>query len=87
MDCLDRTNVVQSEIAKSVLTQQMREAHILELKEFLDEKEEFYALFRNGLDVDVLWNGNELNVVWADHADAISMGYSGTGALKTDYTR
>jgi hypothetical protein len=25
--------------------------------------------------------------VWADNADAISMGYSGTGALKTDYTR
>lgn len=28
---------------------------------------------------------NEL--VWADNADAVSMVYSGTGALKTDYTR
>jgi hypothetical protein len=26
-------------------------------------------------------------VVWADHADALSMQYSGTGALKTDFTR
>ena len=26
-------------------------------------------------------------IVWADHADAISMQYSGTGALKTDFTR
>lgn len=25
--------------------------------------------------------------VWADHADAISKAYSGTGALKTDFTR
>lgn len=25
--------------------------------------------------------------VWADHADIISIQYSGTGALKTDFTR
>ncbi|KAI8607196.1 hypothetical protein BC830DRAFT_1159330, partial [Chytriomyces sp. MP71] len=25
--------------------------------------------------------------LWADHADAISLVYSGTGALKTDFTR
>ena len=25
--------------------------------------------------------------VWADHADMISIQYSGTGALKTDFTR
>jgi hypothetical protein len=25
--------------------------------------------------------------VWADNADAVSFTYSGTGALKTDYTR
>ena len=25
--------------------------------------------------------------LWADHADVISTQYSGTGALKTDYTR
>lgn len=26
-------------------------------------------------------------IVWSDHADAISKAYSGTGALKTDFTR
>lgn len=26
-------------------------------------------------------------VVWADNADVVSKAYSGTGALKTDYTR
>ena len=26
-------------------------------------------------------------VVWSEHADAISKAYSGTGALKTDFTR
>jgi hypothetical protein len=25
--------------------------------------------------------------VWADNADGLSIPYSGTGALKTDYTR
>ena len=28
-----------------------------------------------------------LILVWADHANLISTAYSGTGALKTDYTR
>jgi hypothetical protein len=28
-----------------------------------------------------------LRSVWADHADYISKAYSGTGALKTDFTR
>ena len=26
-------------------------------------------------------------LVWTDHADQISIAYSGTGALKTDFTR
>ena len=30
---------------------------------------------------------NLLKNVWADHADMISIQYSGTGALKTDFTR
>ena len=27
------------------------------------------------------------SVVWADHGDTVSRAYSGTGALKADYTR
>ena len=30
---------------------------------------------------------NFVCVVWSEHADAISKAYSGTGALKTDFTR
>lgn len=69
IDCLDRTNVVQSVIAKQKLVQQLQELGIITNNvsfPFLDH------MFQN---------------VWADNADAISMQYSGTGALKTDYTR
>ena len=38
----------------------------------IDEKGQFENLLKN---------------VWADHADMISIQYSGTGALKTDFTR
>ncbi|CAG8548769.1 2260_t:CDS:10 [Paraglomus brasilianum] len=72
MDCLDRTNVVQSTIAKWVLTQQLRAIGVLSNKERIDEVLEFMHLFRN---------------TWADNADVVSLAYSGTGALKTDFTR
>jgi hypothetical protein len=72
MDCLDRTNVVQSALAKWVLNNQLREIGILSVKESVDEHLNFLDLFRN---------------VWADNADTVSKAYSGTGALKTDYTR
>ncbi|KAI5478928.1 inositol/phosphatidylinositol phosphatase [Pseudohyphozyma bogoriensis] len=72
MDCLDRTNVVQSALAKWVLNNQLREAGVLSVKESIEEHPAFLSLFRN---------------VWADNADVVSKAYSGTGALKTDYTR
>ncbi|CAG8525576.1 10094_t:CDS:10 [Acaulospora morrowiae] len=72
MDCLDRTNVVQSTFAKWMLTQQLREVGVLSNRERIDENINFMDLFRN---------------VWADNADAVSFSYSGTGALKTDFTR
>ena len=72
MDCLDRTNVVQSEVAKLFLTQQMRQAGILAATEMLEGATSFMKVYKN---------------IWADHADAISLQYSGTGALKTDFTR
>ncbi|CAG8433542.1 6294_t:CDS:10 [Diversispora eburnea] len=72
MDCLDRTNVVQSTLAKWMLTQQLREVGVLSNKEKIDEITSFMDLFRN---------------VWADNADAVSLPYAGTGAQKTDFTR
>ncbi|CAO3590086.1 unnamed protein product [Absidia cylindrospora] len=72
MDCLDRTNVVQSSLAKWVLTEQLRELGILDAKDELNNSSSFMTGFRN---------------VWADNADRVSCMYSGTGALKTDFTR
>jgi len=72
MDCLDRTNVVQSTLARHVLNQQLREIKVLDVNEKVEEHEDFMTSFRN---------------IWADNADAVSFTYSGTGALKTDFTR
>ncbi|GAA5975561.1 hypothetical protein JCM11641_003534 [Rhodosporidiobolus odoratus] len=72
MDCLDRTNVVQSALGKWVLNNQLRQVGVLSVKESVEEHSVFLSLFRN---------------VWADNADTVSRAYSGTGALKTDYTR
>lgn len=74
MDCLDRTNVVQSTLGRWVLTYQLRKAGVLKEQEWVDDPKNssFMYLFRN---------------VWADHADGVSKAYSGTGALKTDFTR
>lgn len=75
MDCLDRTNVVQSTLGRWVLQNQLTKAHYLSQGnttpwEFLDPG--FNLFFQS---------------FWADNADAVSCAYSGTGALKTDYTR
>lgn len=72
MDCLDRTNVVQSALARWVLTRQMRALGIIGPTETTAQFEQFESLFRN---------------VWADNANTVSVSYSGTGALKTDFTR
>lgn len=72
MDCLDRTNVVQSMLGRWALTQQFQDLGILQPGEKASDDAAFEMLFRN---------------VWADNADVVSRSYSGTGALKTDFTR
>lgn len=72
MDCLDRTNVVQSMLARWTLTRQLIDAGVLQPGEDATDDSEFKNLFRN---------------IWADNADVVSRSYSGTGALKTDFTR
>ncbi|OJD19937.1 hypothetical protein AJ78_00131 [Emergomyces pasteurianus Ep9510] len=72
MDCLDRTNVVQSMLARWTLTRQLVDAGVLQPGESASSDPEFEFLFRN---------------MWADNADVVSKSYSGTGALKTDFTR
>lgn len=69
IDCLDRTNVVQSMLAKRALVDALGKMGILRR---LEDHPSYEQLFKN---------------VWADNADIISTQYSGTGALKTDFTR
>ena len=47
MDCLDRTNVSQSALGKWALTQQLRSAGVLSVKETIEDHPEFMAIFRN----------------------------------------
>jgi hypothetical protein len=72
MDCLDRTGVVQTMLGRFVLTRMLIDVGILREGESPEDDQAFNHLFRN---------------MWADNADVVSKSYSGTGALKTDYTR
>ncbi|KTW25812.1 uncharacterized protein T551_03648 [Pneumocystis jirovecii RU7] len=72
IDCLDRTNVIQSALARWMLTKQLRDIFVFNKNENIENYPELDNLFRN---------------MWADNADFISISYSGTGALKTDFTR
>lgn len=73
MDCLDRTNVVQSMLARYTLNRMFHDLGILSRdQDFKTADPQFEFLFRN---------------IWADNADVVSKSYSGTGALKTDFTR
>ena len=72
MDCLDRTNVIQSMLARWTLTRQLIDAGVLQRGQSASDDQAFEHLFRN---------------IWADNADVVSKSYSGTGALKTDFTR
>lgn len=48
MDCLDRTNVVQSEIAQFILEDQLKRIGILGALQHLADLSEFDSVFKNG---------------------------------------
>uniref|UniRef100_A0AC34PZC8 SAC domain-containing protein n=1 Tax=Panagrolaimus sp. JU765 TaxID=591449 RepID=A0AC34PZC8_9BILA len=73
MDCLDRTNVVQSMVAKEALKQQLHYLGIIDSStRSVDDLTDFSHIFKN---------------LWADNGDECSKQYAGTGALKADFTR
>lgn len=73
MDNLDRTNVVQSLFARRALLLALAVNTTESSFNVLDSPyPSFEKAFKN---------------VWADNADAVSIMYAGTGALKTDFTR
>lgn len=73
IDCLDRTNVVQSMLARRSLQKTLEKLGILHPSQKIESASPNFELI--------------FKAVWADNADMISMQYSGTGALKTDFTR
>lgn len=72
MDCLDRTNVVQSVLAHWVLQEEFKSVGLTDDTNLWESDKNLLFEFQN---------------FWADNADAVSVAYSGTGALKTDFTR
>lgn len=72
IDSLDRTNVVQSMIAKKVLESQLQRSRFIRQGASLEDYPDIFHIFKN---------------TWADNADALSVQYAGTPALKTDFTR
>lgn len=68
LDCLDRTNVVQTLFAKYSIEQYFRAIGSSRIV----DSEPFTSVF---------------NSLWADNGDWLSMIYTGTGALKSSYTR
>lgn len=76
MDNLDRTNVVQSLLARRAAL------HAVPGAWEATERSGCSVLTSPFADFERVFNG-----AWADNADAVSMLYAGTGALKTDFTR
>ncbi|XP_040577008.1 phosphatidylinositol-3-phosphatase SAC1-A [Lepeophtheirus salmonis] len=72
MDCLDRTNVVQSLLATEHINSVLKRTKVFDKHDSILNYSTFQSLYKNA---------------WADHANLISIQYSGTGALKTDFTR
>lgn len=75
MDCLDRTNVVQSVISRQVAHKQLFKMGIQGPPRG-DPFEVFYGLLED-----------TFREAWTNNANVISILYTGTPALKTDFTR
>lgn len=90
IDSLDRTNVVQSLVAKVILEKQLLLIHPNAARHFSQYDNAHSVVRRDGsislVDFDAYLFQNFQNI-WANNADALSLQYSGTPAMKTDYTR
>eukprot|EP00013_Stygamoeba_regulata_P022358 CAMPEP_0177648260 /NCGR_PEP_ID=MMETSP0447-20121125/10736_1 /TAXON_ID=0 /ORGANISM="Stygamoeba regulata, Strain BSH-02190019" /LENGTH=588 /DNA_ID=CAMNT_0019150895 /DNA_START=40 /DNA_END=1806 /DNA_ORIENTATION=+ len=76
MDNLDRTNVVQTMFAREALARQLHDAGLID-----------DTAYSNGVSASLPALEAKFKHMWADNADMISLQYSGTGALKNDFTR
>lgn len=92
IDCLDRTNVVQSMLANRSLNAVLQKLGILQAGQIVERASpNFEYIFKGVSCIHIYLIKMNLFLVsiqvWADNADVISLQYSGTGALKTDFTR
>jgi len=78
MDCLDRTNVVQGVFSRFVAFSQLNKMDLIDLPS--NNKISPFQKFPVAL-VEVFREG------WTNNADVMSYLYTGTPALKTDFTR
>lgn len=75
VDCLDRTNVVQTLFGRYFLHKML-----FALKKCPAPNGEAFQKFNDSFE-------KLFKIMWADHGDNLSLAYSGTGALKSDYVR
>ena len=76
MDCLDRTNVVQGVFSRYIAHHQLNKLNLIDLPQKLSAFEKF----PNALE-------DHFRCGWTNNADVMSYLYTGTPALKTDFTR
>jgi hypothetical protein len=91
MDCLDRTNVVQSIFGRFILFQQLSTVASCMQGNNKSTKNtwgKYATAFKKNV-MALPWSKGEVahRLLWADNADAISRLYAGTPALKGDFTR
>ncbi|TGZ61770.1 hypothetical protein CRM22_007829 [Opisthorchis felineus] len=84
IDCLDRTNVVQSMLAWCAL-----ERALITIGQLSSQSASTSASASTNSALAQMWPGFgfRFRSVWADNADYCSLQYTGTRALKTDFTR
>jgi hypothetical protein len=85
MDCLDRTNVVQSIFGRYMLYRQLDGIRSGSKRAL--PLEYAVAFRRNPMTLPWMLGEVAHRMLWADNADAISKLYAGTAALKGDFTR
>ena len=77
IDSLDRTNVVQSTFARFFLFKMLYELDLTIVK---PSEDNVFQKFEGNFE-------SIFKIIWADHGDGISLPYSGTGAMKSDFVR
>ncbi|GMM35868.1 hypothetical protein DASC09_031930 [Saccharomycopsis crataegensis] len=87
MDCLDRTNVVQSVIGKWILTEQLNKLEFNYYPNIQYKMESALSDVESSNHSMVPTFTSAFNNIWTNNGNYISKAYSGTGALKSEFTR